>query len=108
MKLVASSLFEKKYKRIAIKNLKLKSTIDKILRIMEMDIYHPLLETHKLTGSLTGLWASSCGKDCRIIFKIEKSLISNEKSYYFSILENMTKYIDYDNVSPSPRRKKIQ
>ena len=78
MKLVASKLFEKKYKRIALKNQLLKMNIDKTLRLLEIDIFDSSLETHKLTGNLAGFWATSCGKDCRIIFKIEVSLITNE------------------------------
>lgn len=45
---------------------------------MQDDINNPVLETHKLSGNLIGLWALSCGFDCRIIFRIEKSLITNE------------------------------
>ena len=29
------------------------------------------LGTHKLSGELYGLWACSCGYDCRIVFTIE-------------------------------------
>ncbi len=79
MKLVASKIFEKKYKKIALKNPKLKQSIDKTLLIMEKDIFHPHLETHKLSGNLTGLWALSCGYDCRIIFSVELSNQSNEQ-----------------------------
>lgn len=46
MKLVASKAFEKKYKKIASKNPKLKQSIDKTLQLMEKDLYHPHLETH--------------------------------------------------------------
>ncbi len=79
MKLVASKSFEKKYKKIASKNPKLKQSIDKTLLLMEKDLYHPHLETHKLSGNLFGLWALSCGYDCRIIFSLEQSNHSNEQ-----------------------------
>ena len=78
MKLVASKNFEKKYKKIASKNPRLQYSIDRTLMLMEQDLYHPNLETHKLSGNLFGLWALSCGYDCRIIFRIEKSTNSDE------------------------------
>jgi mRNA-degrading endonuclease YafQ of YafQ-DinJ toxin-antitoxin module len=39
---------------------------------MQEDIFHPALSTHKLSGKLKGLYAASCGYDCRIIFAIER------------------------------------
>jgi len=39
---------------------------------MEMfakDPFHSRLRTHKLSGSLEGLWAFSVSFDCRVIFK---------------------------------------
>ncbi len=39
---------------------------------MEEDAFSAQLKTHKLSGSLYGLLACSCGYDCRIIFTIEK------------------------------------
>jgi mRNA-degrading endonuclease YafQ of YafQ-DinJ toxin-antitoxin module len=38
---------------------------------MQDDLYVPALSTHKLSGQLIGLWACSCGYDCRIVFAIE-------------------------------------
>jgi mRNA-degrading endonuclease YafQ of YafQ-DinJ toxin-antitoxin module len=38
---------------------------------MEADIFHASLGTHRLSGSLEGLWACSCGYDCRIVFALE-------------------------------------
>ncbi len=37
---------------------------------MESDIFSPSLETNKLSGKLAGLFACSCGYDCRIIFSL--------------------------------------
>ncbi len=39
---------------------------------MERDVYDASLDTHKLSGKLSGLYASSCGYDCRILFTFEK------------------------------------
>lgn len=69
MKLVASKKFEKKYKKLTSKNPKLKKLIDDSLRLMEINLNDFSLEAHKLSGKLEGLWATSCGYDCRIIFK---------------------------------------
>ncbi len=38
---------------------------------MERDIFAQGLGTHKLSGVLSGLWACSCGYDCRIVFSLE-------------------------------------
>jgi mRNA-degrading endonuclease YafQ of YafQ-DinJ toxin-antitoxin module len=78
MKLVSSNAFGKKYHKISISNKKAKISIDKTLRLMEEDIFHPLLQTHKLSGRLSEYWASICGYDCRIIFKFVKSNLSND------------------------------
>ncbi|OAD22753.1 plasmid stabilization system protein [Candidatus Thiomargarita nelsonii] len=39
---------------------------------MEIDAFAVHLSTHKLGGELYGLYACSCGYDCRIVFSIEK------------------------------------
>lgn len=39
---------------------------------MEADVFSPNLKAHKLSGKLYGLFACSCGYDCRIVFTIEK------------------------------------
>jgi len=38
---------------------------------LSIDAFAPSLATHRLSGRLHGLWASSCGYDCRIIFSIK-------------------------------------
>lgn len=78
MKLVASKTFEKKYQKICISNKRIKSSIDNTLKLMEEDIFNPLLQTHKLSGRLSEFWASSCGFDCRIIFEFIKSNFNND------------------------------
>ncbi len=46
--------------------------IEETLTQMEKDVFSPKLGTHKLSGRLSGLWACTCGFDCRIIFALEK------------------------------------
>lgn len=38
---------------------------------MSEDLFAPALGAHKLSGELYGLWACSCGYDCRIVFTLE-------------------------------------
>lgn len=45
--------------------------IDDVLRQMQTDVFAPVLGTHKLGGALLGLWACSCGYDCRVVFSLE-------------------------------------
>jgi len=41
---------------------------------MQEDVFAASLGTHKLSGTLEGLRACSCGYDCRIVFSIERNL----------------------------------
>lgn len=41
--------------------------IKESLKLLCEDPYTPKLKLHKLSGILQGLWAVSCGYDCRII-----------------------------------------
>lgn len=38
--------------------------------MLECDVFHPSLRTHKLSGDLAGLWSSSAGYDLRIVFEL--------------------------------------
>jgi len=41
--------------------------------ILQKDVFAASLGTHKLSGTLEGLRACSCGYDCRIVFSIERN-----------------------------------
>jgi mRNA interferase YafQ len=71
--------FERAYRKFVRRNRSLQSKIDSALRQMELDVFAPLLETHKLAGRLFGLLACSCGYDCRIVFSIEKDKQTGEE-----------------------------
>jgi len=73
-KLKSTSKFEKAYHRFVRNQPLVQKKLDRILRQMEMDVFAPSLETHKLSGKLSGLSACSCGYDCRIVFSLEKEL----------------------------------
>ena len=50
----------------------LASDVHEALTLLETDVFHPYLRTHKLTGNLQGSLACSAGYDLRIIFSLVK------------------------------------
>jgi addiction module RelE/StbE family toxin len=71
-RIVLSSSFEKAYEKFTRNNDQLRRKVDHSIQVLETDIFSSTLKTHKLTGKLHGLYACSCGYDCRIVFSIEK------------------------------------
>ena len=69
--LVLTAKFRRAYKKFVGRDRRLQRAIDSALIAMSDDLYAPALGTHKLSGELYGLWACSCGYDCRIVFAIE-------------------------------------
>lgn len=69
--LVITPKFKRAYRKLGKRTPKLRCHIDEALRQMAVDIFSPTLGTHKLSGTLQGLWACSCGYDCRIVFSLE-------------------------------------
>lgn len=43
--------------------------LERALRLLESDPFHPSLKSHKLTGPLDGLWACRVDYDIRIVFE---------------------------------------
>jgi addiction module RelE/StbE family toxin len=74
-KLVLTPKFKRSFSSFIRRNRKLQKEIEKILELMEEDIFSASLNTHKLSGTLEGLRACSCGYDCRIVFSLEDELI---------------------------------
>lgn len=70
-KLVLTSKFRRTYRKLVKRDRILQTHIDEALKQMQADVFAPALGTHKLGGALLGLWACSCGYDCRIIFSLE-------------------------------------
>jgi mRNA interferase YafQ len=75
--LVLSPHFLKAYKKLVTKYPLLQEQIDSAIRQLEINIFDPKLKTHKLSGSLHGCYACSCGYNCRIVFTVEE--YQNEK-----------------------------
>lgn len=77
-KIVLTPSFKNSYKKFVKRFPFLQSKIDESIFLLEKDLYHPKLHTHKLSGELLGSFACSCGYDCRIVFKIETNSITHE------------------------------
>lgn len=71
--LIWSKTFVRVFKRTIKKQPILSKDIEKTLKLLTKDPFAPQLETHKLKGKLSGLWACSVGYDLRIVFDFVKS-----------------------------------
>ena len=65
---------------------------------MQKDVFAPSLGTHKLSGTLEGLRASSCGYNCRIVFSIERNPVDGAQDNLFhkARLEGMFKRLGWN------------
>lgn len=77
--LILTNRFKKSLSKYIKRHPYLKDNIYNVIELMSEDVYSPSLSTHKLSGELYGLRASSCGFDCRIIFSIEKDINTNRE-----------------------------
>ncbi|MDJ1178985.1 type II toxin-antitoxin system mRNA interferase toxin, RelE/StbE family [Roseofilum sp. BLCC_M91] len=68
MEIVWSNSFKRAFKKLAKKQPQLQAKAIEVLKILAIDPFTPSLKSHKLTGSLNGLWSCSVAYDCRIIF----------------------------------------
>ena len=69
--LVLTPRFRRAYRKFVRRDKRLQRRIEETLRQMQADAFAPGLSSHKLSGKLLGLWACSCGYDCRIVFAIK-------------------------------------
>ncbi len=74
-KLIKSSLFLRKAKKILKKNPELIPKFRDVLIKLQNDPMHPELKSHKLKGILSGSFACSLTYDIRIIFDIKQNYI---------------------------------
>jgi mRNA interferase YafQ len=79
MQIKATASFDKAYRKMARRFPWLQKKMDQTISLLEQDVEISALQTHKLTGKLLGLFACSCGYDCRIVFTIETEEITGEK-----------------------------
>ena len=61
--------FKRAYRKYIDKRPKAREGIEQTLRKLVDDPFSPSLDTHKLKGVLSGLWACSAAYDCRIVFE---------------------------------------
>ncbi len=71
--LVLTSKFKRAFRKFVRRDARLQKRIEDTLMQMQQDVFAPSLGTHKLSGTLEGLRASSCGYNCRIVFSIEQN-----------------------------------
>jgi addiction module RelE/StbE family toxin len=68
MKIVWDNHFKRAFKKFVKKNPDFQEKIINVLEVLSEDPLTPSLKSHKLTGTLEGLWACSVAYDCRIVF----------------------------------------
>ncbi len=68
--LVLTPKFKRAFRKFVRRDAKLQKRIEHTLTQMQEDVFAASLGTHKLSGTLEGLRACSCGYDCRIVFSI--------------------------------------
>jgi mRNA interferase YafQ len=71
-KLITTPKFNRSLRKFTKRNSELRERIQKTLEQMTEDVFAANLDTHKLSGSLDGINACSCGYDCRVLFSIEQ------------------------------------
>ena len=65
--------FRRAFRRVARRHPELRPRILSVLRQLVADPFAAPLDTHKLKGTLSGLWACSVAYDCRIVFDFLES-----------------------------------
>ena len=70
--LVLAPKFKRAFRKFVQRNARLRKRIEDTLMQMQEDVFAASLGTHKLSGTLEGLRACSCGYDCRLVFSIER------------------------------------
>ncbi len=72
MNIIASKTFTRDAKRILKRNPQFAESVKTTLIMLESDVFHPQLKTHRLKGKLKDCWACSVAYDLRIVFEIVK------------------------------------
>lgn len=70
MKIVWDNSFKRAFRKLVKKNPEMGDKIINVLKLLAIDPLIPSLKSHKLTGSLEGLWSCSVSYDCRIILDL--------------------------------------
>jgi len=77
--LVWTPSFKRSYKQFSRQHPFLHNAVMVALKLMQMDPFYPSLKTHKLHGTLQGLFACSINYEIRIVFDlIERTKIGDK------------------------------
>lgn len=76
MKIKTTPKFQRKLKKLK-GNVSYLKKLRNTIKLIEENYQNPVLDTHKLMGNLSDYYASKCGYDCRILYKI--TIINDEK-----------------------------
>ncbi|MFN6470723.1 MAG: type II toxin-antitoxin system YafQ family toxin [Nostoc sp. SerVER01] len=76
--LIWDSSFKRAFKRVVRKNPGLEDKIFEILELLVANPFAPVLKSHKLKGSLEGLWSCWVEYDCRIIYTFQPNPDADE------------------------------
>jgi len=66
------------FKRVTRRRPVLRDRIERTLRQLTEDPFHPSLRSHKLKGELAGAWACSVDYDVRILFELVQNRATGE------------------------------
>ncbi|MCR4264236.1 MAG: type II toxin-antitoxin system RelE/ParE family toxin [Candidatus Roizmanbacteria bacterium] len=69
MNIDSSPFFKKRLKKIVKKNISLANTIDKQLKLLNIQPGHPSLNLHKINDLDRNLWSITVKGNLRILFK---------------------------------------
>jgi addiction module RelE/StbE family toxin len=74
-KIVVSKQFQKKLILFLRRQPELENKISGVLKLLEKDLNHPLLKTHKLHGVLSKFFACSITYEYRLVFSFDDKFI---------------------------------
>lgn len=69
MKLVRSPAFVRAAKKLCRTNPELDEDINLTLQLLQREMFHPKLVTHKLKGRHSGVWSCKVAYDTRVLFR---------------------------------------
>ena len=80
--LVWSSRFIRAFRRMVRRQPELRTKIERALRQLAEEPFHPSLHSHKLKGELAGVWACTVDYDNRILFEFIQGSESDAEEIY--------------------------
>ena len=80
--IIWSNTFIRAFKRVLRRYPEVRQDIENTLRLLTLDPFTPQIETYKLKGKLSGVWACSAGYNLRIIFDFVKDEKQKEDAIF--------------------------